>query len=198
MADSSMNTIGWDQGQWTHPPVNVHPEGTDLCVEAVEGSDVWRVTSYGFVHDTEHALVVPMANPGAVEVRFLAEFEEQFDQAGIFLTGADDLWVKAGVEFADGTPQLGAVVTNPHSDWSVAAVPDWIGREVTVRASRSGDAVTIRARVEGEDFRLVRVVPIPSDVDLAAGPMVCAPTRAGLVVRFTGWWQGAADSSLHP
>ena len=106
--------------------------------------------------------------------------------------------MKAGVEFADGTPQVGAVVTNPFSDWSVAPVPEWLDRTVTIRASRSGDAVTLRARVDGGDFRLVRVLPLAADAEVQAGPMLCAPTRAGLVVRFTGWRTGPADGALHP
>ncbi|MDN5563048.1 MAG: DUF1349 domain-containing protein [Luteococcus sp.] len=190
--------IPWSEGRWTHEPVRVEQDGDDLLVEAAEGSDAWRTTSYGFVHDTEHALVCPMPQDSAVEVGFVARFEEQFDQAGIFLRAAEDCWVKAGLEFADGTPQVGAVVTNPASDWSVAPVPQWVDRRVTIRASRSGDAVTVRARVDDEDFRLVRVLPLPEDAELEAGPMVCAPTRAGLVVRFTSWQSTAADGSLHP
>ncbi len=172
-------------------------EGTDLLVEAVEGSDAWRVTSYGFIHDSEHGLLAPLPQDTAVEVSFIAAFEAQFDQAGVLLRAAHDAWVKAGVEFADGAPQVGAVVTNPVSDWSVAPVPEWLGRSVTVRASRSGDAVTIRARVEDGPFRLVRVAPFPVDADLEAGPYCCAPTRGGLVVRFTRWAVGPADGSLH-
>jgi hypothetical protein len=105
--------------------------------------------------------------------------------------------VKAGVECADGVLQLGAVVTNPHSDWSVAPVPDWAGRSVTVRVSRSGDALTIRARVGSEPMRLVRVVPLDPSVAVEAGPFLCAPTRAGLVVRFLSWEVGPADAGLH-
>lgn len=189
--------VPWNRGEWTHAPASVVGEGADLLVEAVEGSDAWRVTSYGFVHDSEHALLAPLDAGAAVEVTFVAAFDAQFDQAGVFLRSAHDAWVKAGVEFADGVPQLGAVVTNPVSDWSVALVPEWLGRTVTVRASRSGDAITVRARVEGEPFRLVRVAAFPADASVAAGPYCCAPTRAGLVVRFTRWATGPADASLH-
>ncbi len=93
---------------------------------------------------------------------------------------------------------MGAVVTWPRSDWSVAPVLGWLGRTVTVRASRSGDAVTIRAGIDGGALTLVRVLPVPPDTTLSAGPMLCSPTRAGLTVRFTGWRVGPPDASLHP
>lgn len=193
-----MTDVDWSQGRWTTEPVRSEVVAEGLKVEAREGSDAWRVTSYGFVHDDEHALVAPLPTEQAVEVDFVAAFSQQFDQAGIFLRASETQWIKAGVEFADGTPQLGAVVTDGRSDWSVAPVPDWDRRNVTIRASRSGDAITVRARAEGEDFRLVRVIPLDPAVELEAGPFTCAPTRAGLEVLFTGWRVGEPDASLHP
>lgn len=189
--------IDWSNGSWTHEPVASVREGDALLVTSVEGSDAWRVTSYGFVHDSEHALVAPLPTDRAVEVSFLADFAQQFDQAGVFLQASETIWVKAGVECADGVLQVGAVVTNPTSDWSVAPVPDWNGRAVTIRVSRSGDALTIRARCGEEPFRLVRVVPLAADLEVAAGPFTCAPTRAGLTVRFLSWAVGPADAALH-
>ncbi|MFZ4893738.1 DUF1349 domain-containing protein [Plantibacter sp. Mn2098] len=194
-------TIPWSVGSWTTPPVSAVEEetadGVDLLVTAVEGSDAWRHTSYGFVHDTEHALLTPFATGTACEVSFTAAFDAQFDQAGVFLRADDEHWIKAGVEFADGLPQLGAVVTDVRSDWSVGPVPAWAGRVVTVRASRSGDAVTIRARVDDEPWQLVRVAPFTADALVAIGPFCCAPTRSGLTVRFHSWTQSSADSALH-
>lgn len=192
-----MDTVDWSLGRWTHPPVSADAVGGDLVVEAAEGSDAWRETSYGFVHDSEHALLAELPPDRAVEVTIVADFEAQFDQAGLFLTSGPTCWIKAGVEFADGQPMLGAVVTNPTSDWSVAPVPEWAGRRVTVRASRVGDAVTIRARVDDEPFRLVRLAPFPPGDAVAAGPLCCSPTRAGLRVRFTRWAVGPADAALH-
>lgn len=191
-----LQRIDWAEGRWTHEPEAAVVDGTHLCVTAREGSDAWRKTSYGFVHDSEHALLRHLPPGRAVEVDFVAEFSAQFDQAGLFLRADDEHWIKAGVEFADGFPQVGAVVTWPLSDWSVAPVPNWLGKVVTVRASRSGDALTIRAGVDGS-LRLVRVVPVPVDASLDAGPFVCAPTRAGLTTRFTGWREGPADNALH-
>ncbi|MGG7464943.1 DUF1349 domain-containing protein [Plantibacter sp. YIM 135347] len=194
---SAPTPVPWGVGVWTHEPAEVREDGDDLLVTAVEGSDAWRHTSYGFVHDSEHALLTPLAADTAVEVSFTAAFSAQFDQAGVFLRSDDEHWIKAGVEFADGLPQVGAVVTDVRSDWSVAPVPSWAGRLVTVRASRSGDAVTIRARVDEEAWSLVRVAPFAADALVAAGPFCCAPTRPGLTVRFHSWHVTPADAALH-
>src|SRR5690606_39715015 len=70
-----------------------------------------------------------------------------------------------------------------YSDWSVAPVPGWAGRLVTVRASRAGDAVTVRARVDDEPFRLVRVAHLAPDAAVCGGLYCCSPTRAGLTLR---------------
>ena len=190
-------TLAWDEGQWTTPPADVKADGPDLVVTALEGSDAWRTTSYGFVHDNEHALLAPLPPDSAVEVSFAATLDEQFDQAGVFLRTSASHWVKAGIEYADGRPNLGAVVTDELSDWSSAPVPAWTGRRVTIRASRSGDALTLRARVEDEPFDFFRLVPLDPAVELAAGPYLCAPPRAGLTVRFYSWRLTAPDDSLH-
>ncbi|TLM75369.1 DUF1349 domain-containing protein [Pseudarthrobacter sp. NamB4] len=189
--------IPWSSGTWTHPPVSAVELGADLLVTAREGSDAWRCTSYGFVHDSEHALLVPFPEGSAMEVEFTAEFSEQFDQAGIFVRLAADKWVKAGVEFADGACQLGAVVTNGHSDWSLAPVPGWKGSRVLIRISRAGDALTIRARADDGHLRLVRLVPLHPAADAYAGPFTCAPTRAGLTVPFHAWRVLEPDRALH-
>jgi uncharacterized protein len=187
----------WSAGTWTTPPAAVAEDGPDLLVTAVEGSDAWRHTSYGFVHDDAHALLAPLASPGAVEVTFDLAWNGEFDQAGLMLRADAETWLKAGVEVSDGDCQVGAVLTLGRSDWSVAPVPEWAGRRVTVRASRAGDAVTVRARVDDEPFRLVRVAPFPVDAVVQAGPYCCAPTRSGLVVRFRRWATGPADTALH-
>lgn len=188
---------GWGSTGWSVPPVEVRRDGDDLLVAAAEGSDLWRTTSYGFVHDSGHALLAPFPDGTAAEVVFVADLTAQFDQAGLLVRADDRNWVKAGLELSDGVLQLGAVVTREVSDWSVAPVPTWAGREVTVRASRAGDALTVRARVEDGPWQLVRVAPLPLGPALEAGPMCCAPTRAGLTVRFTDARLTAADAGLH-
>lgn len=94
-------------------------------------------------------------------------------------------------------PQLGAVVTDGLSDWSLAPVPDWLDRRILIRVSRSGDALTVRASVAGGELQLLRVIPFAPDLYAEAGPLVCAPTRVGLTVPFHAWRVTPADASLH-
>lgn len=186
-----------ERGRWTHEPEAVEPEGDRLRVTAVEGSDAWRTTSYGFVHDSEHALVAELGEEFSLEVSFVLDYAEQFDQAGLFLRVDDQTWIKAGVEHSDGAPWVGAVVTHGTSDWSVAPVLEWQGCVVTVRASRSDDAVTIRARADDEPFRLVRVAWLDPTARVEGGLLCAAPTRSGLTVTFTEHAVGEPDASLH-
>jgi regulation of enolase protein 1 (concanavalin A-like superfamily) len=192
-----MQTVDWNEGVWTNDPDAVDRDGDALRVRAKEGSDAWRRTAYGFVHDTEHALLAPFPVGTAMEVEFTADFAAEFDQAGVFVRADAERWMKAGVEFADDILNVGAVVTNGMSDWSVAPVAEWTGRRVRVRVSRGDDALAMRAAVDDEPFRLVRVAPFPGEAVAAAGPFVCAPTRGGLEVTFLSWMRGEADGSLH-
>lgn len=187
--------IPWSAGRWSTAPAEVaeHEHDGTLAVTAAEGSDAWRETYYGFVHDTEHALLAPFAVGTAVEV----EFAEQFDQAGVFVRASPERWVKAGVEFADGLLQLGAVVTDARSDWSVSPVPGWLGGRVLVRVSRSDDALIVRAGVDGGPLQFVRVLPFDGALDAEAGPLVAAPTRAGFTATFHAWRTTGADAALH-
>lgn len=193
-----MTDIDWTTGTWTNAPARMEVTDDGMNVTAVEQSDAWRITSYGFVHDTEHALLAPLEQDTAVEVSFRLDFSAQFDQAGIFVKVDDATWIKTGVERSDGQDSLGAVVTRGVSDWSLSPVPDWHGRLVTVRASRSGDALTVRARADDEPWRLVRVAPLDPEAAVSAGPFCCAPSSDDLTVHFTAWRTGPADTSLHP
>lgn len=189
--------LDWTDGEWTHEPVSADVVGEGLAVTAAEGSDAWRRTAYGFIHETEHALVAPLPIGAAMEVEFTADFAEQFDQAGIFVSVDAERWVKAGVEFADGVLGAGAVVTDGRSDWSVGAVPEWTSLRLLIRVSRGVDALTVRGGPAGGDLRLLRVAPFDGEVEASAGPFVCAPTRAGLTVVFHDWRLTSADASIH-
>ncbi len=182
-------------GEWHNQPASVSVDGSAMIATAVSGSDAWRTTAYGFVRDSAHALLAPLEIGEAIEIDFQADFTGEFDQAGVMVRGDAEHWVKAGCEYADGVLNVGAVVTMPTSDWSTAPV-EWQGRRITVRVSRGADALTIRARVDDEPFRLIRVAPFVGG-PAQAGPYLCAPSREGFSARFLARRLGPADASLH-
>ena len=187
----------WTHGTWLNPP-QVTDDGRDLLVTAAAGSDFWQETSYGFRRDSGHALLAPFTEGTAVEVSFVADYTNLYDQAGVLVRVDEHTWVKAGIEVSDGAPQLAAVVTHGRSDWSMAAVPDWHGQSVTLRASWANGALTLRARsAVSPSWRMLRLAPFAVSGPVTAGPYCCAPERAGLTVRFTGWRSDDADTSLH-
>ena len=189
--------VDWSAGWWLNEPPVWKVADDRLIVNTALRSDLWRLTSYGFIHDTGHGLLNFFSDGQAIEVDLRSSFGEEFDQAGLLIWSDDENWLKCGLEFADGVLGLGAVVTRGSSDWSTGQVPEWSERVVTVRASRSGDAVTIRAKVDDEPFRLVRVAPIDSQATWHAGPYAASPSREALEVQFLGWRVSAADTSLH-
>lgn len=191
--------VDWSVGAWTREPPATRTDGDALIVQAANGSDWWRTTYYDFVHDDGHALLAEWPQRAAVEVTFdPATLTELYDQAGLLLRVGPDRWIKAGAEVNDHVLHIGAVVTDGRSDWSLAPVPEWAENPITVRASRSADAVVIRARSGAGPWRTIRVAPFAALPATAwAGPMVCGPTREGLEVRFTGWAWTAPDRELH-
>ena len=88
--------VPWTDGRWTNEPADVTTGSDGLHVTAREGSDAWRLTSYGFIHSSEHALLTTMEPESALEVQFRLDFAEQFDQAGLFVKVDDESWIKAG------------------------------------------------------------------------------------------------------
>jgi len=194
-----MRTVDWNDGVWLNAPAEVEVIGNEILVTAIAESDFWRNTSYGFVHNSAHALLIDFPNKSAVEVSFILDFDQLWDQAGLLIYADEERWTKAGIEYADGALQIGAVVTNINSDWSTAPIDQWRGYEVSFRASREGNAVTVRAKCEalGAPWQLVRLFPIEENLNWKAGPHLAAPSREGLKVRFTRFTVGEPDTSLH-
>jgi hypothetical protein len=184
---------------WLNEPPRAQVEGDELVVVTGSETDFWRSTSYDFIHDDGHFLGTPLEGDAAIEVTFRTDFEGAFDQAGLMLRADPEHWIKTGVELSDGVLYAGAVVTVGRSDWSVSPLPDSVrGQALTFRASRSGDAVTIRYRVGDEPgWRFLRLAWFPPETEVSAGPMCCSPTREGLSVRFEPVRVGPPDASLH-
>lgn len=66
-----MMKITWDEGVWVNPPVKSDEDSGHLLVTTVYESDFWRNTSYGFIHDSGHALLKDFSDGTAMEISFI-------------------------------------------------------------------------------------------------------------------------------
>jgi regulation of enolase protein 1 (concanavalin A-like superfamily) len=188
----------WTDFAWLNPPAHAHVDGELMRVRTAPDTDFWQVTSYGFVHDNGHALLAPFDGDGAIEVTFEAAYTDQFDQAGVMLHASSTRWLKAGIEFTDGRPYASVVVTDGLSDWSVVPLDVSAAGRVTIRLSRTGEAITVRVGIGGatpEQF--LRLTHLPADDAWRAGPFCCSPTGPGLDVAFEPVVFGEPDAHLH-
>ena len=184
--------------QWLNEP-EWRVDGEVLEMHAREGSDLWQLTSYGFARDTGHALLHPLEPGQACEVDVLADMSEQFDQAGLLVRVDETHWLKAGLELADG--RLGASAVLHRRTLGLVDQPGGrVGRARGCACASAGDAdsLTVRARAEGGEWRLVRLVPFTASGWVGVGPYCCSPSRAGYVARFRDLADGPADEELHP
>lgn len=179
---------------WLNPPP-CHGYDTDgFWFETGQETDFWRHTHYGFVHDTGHALLSEVPADFTAVATFSADYREQFDQAGVMLRLNSENWIKAGLEFADGVFNFGAVVTRGRSDWSTMPVPD-PGNRQTIRFTRRANVVAIEVQLVG-GWRLLRLAEFPAGA-ATFGPMACTPTRAGLRAHFHALTVGPAQNVVH-
>ena len=191
----TVRAVPWEEGLWTHVPEDVRSSPLGLTITATEMSDAWNSTDPAKTVHTENALVTDLHQGQAVEVAFIADMTEQFDQAGIFIVSDDATWAKAGMELSDGLLQLTATLTRGLSDRSMCQVADWNGRPVRVRAAWKHEMMWIYASVDGEPLQLVRMFPFEGALKVKAGPYVASPRRKRLSITFTEWLITEADDA---
>jgi len=78
-----------------------------------------------------------------IETAMTLNPKKQFDQGGIAVRIDSEHWIKAGIEFVDGSPRLSCVVTNVFSDWSTQ---HWRGSpSATTEAShQTNESTTVK------------------------------------------------------
>jgi len=169
--------------EWLNEPASWQRNGDVLRVSVDPGTDFWRATGYGYVHDNGHVYGDRLPGDLDVSVRIRGAFASQYDQAGIMLRADEETWLKTGLEFFEGRPRLSTVLTAGWSSWMVADLPPGTD-EVTLRVSRRGDAVEVRYTAGDGAAELAALVFLPPDREMLAGIMCAAPEGTGFSVAF--------------
>ncbi|KAI1640148.1 hypothetical protein F4809DRAFT_517514 [Biscogniauxia mediterranea] len=156
--------------------------------EAQPGTDIWKKppTTNVWNASITRTATGRLSKFLSARVSFRASWTERYDQAGLLLVPRrasspssssfassppppppPDRWVKAGVEYYEGAPQLSTVCCDRWADWSVAPLLSSSSPSPTPGGSGSGqkegEEVTIEAVREGDEngksvwvYRLVR------------------------------------------
>ncbi|WBS00710.1 DUF1349 domain-containing protein [Pseudoduganella sp. SL102] len=187
----------FDRCTWLNEPPSHHIDDGALQVVTGDGTDFWRITSYGFIRDSGHFLGQPVAAPFTAQVRVEADFTELYDQAGLMVRIDAHRWLKAGVEFSDGQAMLSTVLTNELSDWATMPAPP-LPEGFWLRVTVENGAIRIQYSADGRTWPMLRLAPFPAAEQYLVGPMCCTPQRAGLAVRFSDFTVGPAlGKDLH-
>ena len=169
--------------QWLNEPASWQRTGDVLRVSVDPGTDFWRTTGYGYVHDNGHVYGELLPGDLDVSVRVRGTFANQYDQAGIILRADEHTWLKTGLEYFEGRPRLSTVLTLGCSSWMVADLPPGTN-EVTLRVSRRGDAVEVRYTAGDGAAELAALVFMPPGREMLAGIVCAAPEGTGFSVAF--------------
>src|ERR1700745_4437319 len=96
---------------WLNEPPIWNIDSDRLRVVTGPKTDFWRVTHYGFIRDNGHFYYEERTGDFTIQVKIDAKYQALYDQAGVMIRLDAANWIKAGVEYTDGSPHLSAVVT---------------------------------------------------------------------------------------
>jgi len=184
--------MGSETFTWLNEPPAWDVQNGGLRLRTGPETDFWRETFYGFVRDSGHARLRPVAGDFTASATVRGDYGTLYDQAGLMLRIDAANWIKAGIEYTDGLMHFSVVVTRGVSDWSVIPLPDAEPSDaVNVRLTRHADAVRVQFSVAGSPWRMARLCPFAA-ADGGIGMMACSPQRAGFEARFAGFAVGPA------
>ena len=168
---------------WLNEPPVWQTENDRLRVVTGPNTDFWRVTHYGFIRDNGHFYYEEKTGDFTIEAKIEAKYEALYDQAGVMIRLNAANWIKAGVEYTDGSPHFSAVVTRDFSDWSVLPAPS--AGAVWFRLTKLSSAIRIQYSIDGVSFRMLRLAYFPDAGSTQVGLMCCSPEREGFEAEFT-------------
>ena len=140
---------------------SVSADGSQLTLYPPAKRDFWSRTFYTPLLKKSDAsgylFPIALEDEATIKVDFEYSPRSQFDQAGLLVYLDDEHWMKCGIEYCDGRPQLSVVVCNCFSDWSVQPWAHTSARIKIHKVNQSQSVVVEAAPLGSEDYRFVRI-----------------------------------------
>lgn len=169
---------------WINEPAVWRNENAHLTVVTDGQTDFWRETWYGFTRFSGHVWACETDKDFTFQARIRADFHTLYDQAGIMFIADEQHWLKAGIEYNDGQPAMGSVLTQGGSDWATGPF-NGDARDFWMRLTLRDDCLRLQYSADGKIWPLLRLCRIVKASRYQVGVMCCTPERAGLEVDFS-------------
>ncbi|WP_276813401.1 DUF1349 domain-containing protein [Faecalibaculum rodentium] len=186
---------------WIRQPGDWTLTDGQLSVTTEPHTDLWQRTYYHFRNDNAPVFLMETDRPYfsfSVKTDFSAA-ACRFDQCGIVVHQDEDNWIKASVEYENGTYQhLGSVVTNRGwSDWATTEIP----ADVTTmwyRLSRRENDFHIESSTDGKIWSQMRICHLhEGNGAVRFGVYACSPEDSSFTARFSGFDFGPCQWQAH-
>ncbi|KXS93499.1 hypothetical protein AC579_3908 [Pseudocercospora musae] len=142
-------------------PIIKHTGEKSFTLTAPPATDIWRpnVTANNFTAPYVYR-VCKTSDFHRISVTINANWKTRYDQGGIAIVWPGKKpwkWVKTGIEFEKGAPQLGTVATYAFSDWSLSPVVPKKSATSSFLVERNTTEMWAYSVVKGEKYPLREV-----------------------------------------
>ena len=168
--------------QWLNEPTKWTAQENRLVATSNAGTDFWRKTHDGGIRDHGHFYFESVVGNFTARVKQTAEYQSQYDQAGLMVRADESTWLKCGIEFMDGRHYASTVVTRDWSDCSVMPIED--PASLWILCERKDATFTVRYSLDGIEYETIRQAFLTEQATLQVGMMLAAPKGNGFEVRF--------------
>ncbi len=174
--------------EWKRAPKNYKISKDKIEIFTEPQTDLWQRTYYGFRNDNAPVLqLVTDEKYFSFTVKASYDYKRRFDQCGVVVYLDGENWLKASVEYENGTMQrLGSVVTNHgYSDWATVDV-DAAVNTVWYRLSRREYDYCIECSFDGVNFKQMRICHLSEGGgEIRFGIYACSPEQSSFKAVFT-------------
>lgn len=174
--------------EWIRAPKNYKISKDKIEIFTEPQTDLWQRTYYGFRNDNAPVLQsVTDEKYFSFTVKASYDYKRRFDQCGVVVYLDGENWLKASVEYENGTMQrLGSVVTNHgYSDWATVDV-DAAVNSVWYRLSRREYDYCIECSFDGVNFKQMRICHLSEGGgEIRFGIYACSPEQSSFKAVFT-------------
>ena len=175
--------------KWTREPAECSILSDRIAITTTPHTDLWQRTYYHFRNDNAPVLQMETDEKyfSFVVKTDFTQSHQRFDQCGIVMYLDSENWLKASVEYENGSFQhLGSVVTNHgYSDWATTEIPADV-KTMWYRFSRREDDYCIESSRDGKTFAQMRVCHMWEGAGrICFGIYACSPEESSFKAVFT-------------